>query len=55
MSNERENIRNRIDHIESHFNGTFRMIGTWFRQTRHTIVTIAENFYAQTMMILQKN
>lgn len=45
-------LRNRVNHIQAHFNGTFRMVGSWFGQTATAIITVSENFYSQTMMIL---
>lgn len=43
-------IRNGIDHIEAHFNGTVCMVRSSFGQARNTVVTVAQQFDAQAMV-----
>lgn len=37
-------LRDRVDHVQSHLHATAGVIRARLRQTRHAVVTIAENF-----------
>lgn len=43
-------LRNRIDHVQSHFNRTMSMVWSSFWQARYTVVAITQKFDPQAMM-----
>lgn len=44
-----------FDHAESHFNTAVCMVLARFWEPRHTIVTIPQDLYSETMMFLHTN
>jgi len=46
--------RNGIDHIEAHFHGAFGVILSRFWQSGDTIITVAQDFNPQTVVVLGK-
>lgn len=41
-----------MNHVQSHAHRTCRIVGTRFRQSTHTIITIAENLYPHAMILV---
>ena len=47
------NLRYCIDHVKSHLHSVTSVIPVRFRQTRHAVVAVTENFDTQTFVILK--
>ena len=50
-SREQLNLRNGIDHVESHFHAAVSVIRTRFRQSGHAIVAVSQQLDAEAMML----
>ncbi len=51
MHNRHYYLLDGIDHVESHFYGVFGVVGRGLWQTRHAVVTIAENLDSQAIVV----
>lgn len=47
-----EALPDRFDHAEPHFNTAVGMVLTRFWEPRHTVVTVSQDLYSETMMFL---
>lgn len=50
-----QDLRDGVDHVESHFHGAATMVTTRLRQARDAIVAVAQDLNAQAVVILGKN
>jgi peptidyl-tRNA hydrolase len=48
-----ENLRNRVNHIQSHLDATVGVVGTWLWQSGDAVVAVAQDFNPQAVIILQ--
>lgn len=46
--------RDGLDHVDAHLHAAVGVVSPRFRQSRHTIITIAQNFNTQTVVFLGK-
>jgi hypothetical protein len=49
-----ENLRNSVNHIQSHLDATVGVVGAWLWQSGDAVVAVAQDFNPQAVIILQK-
>lgn len=47
-------LRDRVNHVKSHFNGAMCMVGSGLRKPGHAIIAIPEDFDSEAMIILME-
>lgn len=50
LLNEKKYLRNSVDHIQSHFDGTMSVIRPSFRQAADAVITVAQQLNPETVM-----